>query len=106
MRYACFQGKSRQEPRDNSRNGCAAHARAGIARVSVEELSGAVGLTQGSLYNHFGSKDALAAAAVCFALKVNAEYGKCAPDLETYIAGYLTGAPCQRTDDKISETAP
>lgn len=62
----------------------------GIARVGVEELSTAAGMTQGSLYSQFGSKDALAAEAVRFALAQNTGNVERAEDLKTYIAGYLS----------------
>lgn len=64
----------------------------GIARVGVEELSTAAGMTQGSLYSQFGSKDALAAEAVRFALDINAENAERAQDLKTYLDGYLSDA--------------
>ncbi len=64
----------------------------GIARVGVEELSTAAGMTQGSLYSQFGSKDALAAEAVRFALDINAENAERAQDLKTYLYGYLSDA--------------
>lgn len=66
----------------------------GITGVGVDALTDAAGLTHGSLYSQFGSKDRLAAEAVRFALAQTAG-GDRAQDLESYVDHYLSAAHCQ-----------
>ncbi len=61
----------------------------GIAGVGVDALAGAAGLTHGSLYSQFGSKESLAAEALSLALIANAEILE-ARGLAAYTEGYLS----------------
>jgi TetR/AcrR family transcriptional repressor of nem operon len=61
----------------------------GIAGVGVDALAEAAGLTHGSLYSQFGSKESLAAEALSIALAGNAETLE-ALGLATYTEGYLS----------------
>jgi TetR/AcrR family transcriptional repressor of nem operon len=62
----------------------------GIAGVGVDALTEAAGLTHGSVYSRFGSKDSLAAEAVQLALQETASKPTQAADLKTYVSGYLS----------------
>lgn len=46
----------------------------GIAAVSINEIMQAAGLTHGGFYNHFASKEQLAAEACCFAFEQFSSY--------------------------------
>jgi len=61
----------------------------GIAGVGVDTLTDAAGLTHGSLYSQFGSKERLAAEALSVALNENAETLQ-ALGLTAYAQGYLS----------------
>lgn len=71
----------------------------GISGVGVDALTEAAGLTHGSVYSQFGSKDRLAAEAVRFALDENAAAPGSAPDLKGYVNRYLS-APHRDTPGK------
>jgi TetR/AcrR family transcriptional repressor of nem operon len=62
----------------------------GIQAVGVDALAEAAGLTHGSLYSQFGSKDNLAAEALRVALVENAERFTDTDDLKRYVARYLS----------------
>jgi TetR/AcrR family transcriptional repressor of nem operon len=62
----------------------------GISGVGVDALTEAAGLTHGSAYSQFGSKDRLVAEALSYALSQNAENVAQAPDLKSYIRQYLS----------------
>jgi TetR/AcrR family transcriptional regulator, transcriptional repressor for nem operon len=62
----------------------------GIAGVGVDALTEAAGLTHGSLYSQFGSKDRLAAEALRHALASNVETIGYAQDLTSYVSHYLS----------------
>lgn len=62
----------------------------GISGVGVDALSDAAGLTHGSVYSQFGSKDRLAAEALRFALAQAADNIEQARDLKSYVARYLS----------------
>lgn len=62
----------------------------GISGVGVDALADAAGLTHGSIYSQFGSKDRLAVEALCFALEETAENAGKARDLKSYVARYLS----------------
>jgi TetR/AcrR family transcriptional repressor of nem operon len=61
----------------------------GIAGVGVDALAEAAGLTHGSLYSQFGSKESLAAEALSVALAWNAETLE-SHGLAAYTEGYLS----------------
>lgn len=61
----------------------------GIAGVGVDALTNAAGLTHGSLYSQFGSKEALAAEALSVALAGNVETLE-RLGLAVYAQGYLS----------------
>ena len=64
----------------------------GLSGVGVDALTEAAGLTHGSLYSHFGSKDRLAAEALNHALNLNAARMDDATTLDDYTARYLSQA--------------
>ena len=71
----------------------------GIAGSGVDALAGAAGLTHGSLYSLFGSKDHLAAEALAHA--IDASGGKLAryATLAAYVNDYLSKAHKDRVGD-------
>lgn len=64
----------------------------GITGVGVDALSDAAGLTHGSVYSQFGSKDALAEEALRFALASTAANLDQDEDLKGYVTRYLSNA--------------
>lgn len=64
----------------------------GFDGVAVGELMKAAGFTHGGFYNHFPSKDALAAEALDAAFRQMDDERAKAGDLRTLIAGYLSEA--------------
>jgi TetR/AcrR family transcriptional repressor of nem operon len=64
----------------------------GFDGVSVGDLTKAAGFTHGGFYNHFRSKDALAAEAVDSAFKTMAGHRERARDLPEVLAHYLSQA--------------
>lgn len=62
----------------------------GIASVGMDALAEAAGMTHGSLYSQFGSKDRLADEAVREALTENAESMADIDNLKSYVAQYLS----------------
>jgi TetR/AcrR family transcriptional regulator, transcriptional repressor for nem operon len=64
----------------------------GFEGVSVGELMGEAGFTHGGFYNHFGSKEALAAEALAAAWAQMAAERARARDLPQLLEGYLSGA--------------
>ncbi len=64
----------------------------GISGAGVDALTEAAGLTHGSLYSQFGSKDRLVAEAFSFALAEAADNMEGARDLKSYVARYLSRA--------------
>lgn len=71
----------------------------GLSGVGVDALTEAAGLTHGSLYSHFGSKERLAAEALSHALNTSAERMSGARTLDDYVARYLSQAHRDRTGD-------
>jgi len=68
----------------------------GIAGAGVDALAGAAGLTHGSLYSQFGSKDRLAAEALAYALATsNAKLGR-NDTLAKFVNEYLSKAHRER----------
>lgn len=61
----------------------------GIAGVGVDALTEAAGLTHGSLYSQFGSKERLAAEALSYALAGSAAKLDAVGSLTDYVAQYL-----------------
>ncbi len=62
----------------------------GLSGVGVDELAAAAGLSSGSLYNHFGSKDGLTVEAVDDAFADFASTMSGNRDLTAYVAAYLS----------------
>ncbi len=64
----------------------------GLSGVGVDALTHAAGLSHGSLYSQFGSKEHLAAEALGHALATSAERMDSARTLEEYVSRYLSPA--------------
>ncbi|HEY1722106.1 MAG TPA: TetR/AcrR family transcriptional regulator [Magnetospirillaceae bacterium] len=62
----------------------------GLAGIGVDELTEAAGLSYGSLYSHFGSKDGLMAEAVKQASANFATKMRDKPSMAAYVAQYLS----------------
>ncbi len=62
----------------------------GLSGVGVDALTEAAGLSHGSLYSQFGSKERLAVAALGHALGTSAARMRDAGTLEAYVERYLT----------------
>ena len=62
----------------------------GLSGVGVDALTQAAGLSHGSVYSQFGSKDRMAAEAVRLALEETAEKFARVPDLKSYVTKYLS----------------
>jgi len=62
----------------------------GISGVGVDALTEAAGLTHGSVYSQFGSKDRLAVEALQLALDENGRKAEAAQDLKGYVNNYLS----------------
>src|SRR5690348_8595427 len=62
----------------------------GLSGVGVDALAGAAGLTHGSLYSQFGSKERLAAEALSHALAGNSAKVEAARSLAGYVERYLS----------------
>ncbi len=71
----------------------------GLSGVGVDALTEAAGLTHGSLYSQFGSKERLAAEAFDHALRTSAVRMGDAVTLEDYIARYLSTDHRERRGD-------
>ncbi|MEI7711900.1 MAG: helix-turn-helix domain-containing protein [Rhodospirillales bacterium] len=71
----------------------------GLSGAGVDALASAAGLTHGSLYSQFGSKESLAAEAFGHALAMGAERMEEARTLEDYTARYLSGDHRERRGD-------
>ncbi|MBK1660626.1 TetR/AcrR family transcriptional regulator [Paracraurococcus ruber] len=71
----------------------------GVSGVGVDALAEAAGLTHGSLYSQFGSKERLAEAALQHALTTSAARLGDARSLEDYVARYLTADHRDRRGD-------
>ncbi len=71
----------------------------GLSGVGVDALTDAAGLTHGSLYSQFGSKERLAAEAIGHALSTSAERMNDASTLDDYIARYLSSDHRERRGD-------
>lgn len=66
--------------------------RHGIGGVGVAEITRAAGLTHGGFYGHFVSKEALAREALSAGIEESLERLAAAPDLATWVKGYLSRA--------------
>ena len=71
----------------------------GIGGVGVDALAEAAGLTHGSLYSQFGSKERLAQEALAHALATSAARLGDARTLEDYVVRYLTSDHRDRRGD-------
>lgn len=74
----------------------------GISGAGVDALTEAAGMTHGSLYSQFGSKDRLVEEALGYALSASGKTGASAATLDRYISSYL--APEHR--DKPGQGCP
>ncbi len=77
----------------------------GLSGTGVDALASAAGLTHGSLYSQFGSKESLAAEAFGHALAMGAERMDSAKTLEDYAARYLSGDHRERRGDGCAMAA-
>jgi TetR/AcrR family transcriptional regulator, transcriptional repressor for nem operon len=71
----------------------------GLSGVGVNALTDAAGLTHGSLYSQFGSKERLAAEALSHAASTSSARMSDAGTLDDYIARYLSADHRQRRGD-------
>lgn len=71
----------------------------GLSGVGVDALTDAAGLTHGSLYSQFGSKERLAAEAFSHALSTSSERMSKAGTLDEYVARYLSADHRERRGD-------
>ena len=71
----------------------------GLSGVGVDALTEAAGLSHGSLYSQFGSKERLAVAAFGHALGTSAARMQDAGTLEAYVGRYLTAEHRDRPGD-------
>jgi TetR/AcrR family transcriptional regulator, transcriptional repressor for nem operon len=71
----------------------------GLSGVGVDALTEAAGLTHGSLYSQFGSKERLAAEAFGHALSTSSVRMNDAGTLEDYISRYLSSDHRERRGD-------
>lgn len=74
----------------------------GIAGAGVDALAEAAGMTYGSLYSQFGSKERLVEEALGYALAVSGKATAGAATIDQYVAGYL--APGHR--DRVGQGCP
>jgi len=61
----------------------------GISGAGVDALTEAAGMTHGSLYSQFGSKERLVEEALGYAIAASGKTTAGAPTLDRYISGYL-----------------
>src|SRR5271156_6412618 len=71
----------------------------GLSGVGVDALTEAAGLTHGSLYSQFGSKEHLAVEALSHALNSSTARVDDARTLDAYIARYLSADHRERRGD-------
>lgn len=71
----------------------------GVSGVGVDALTGAAGMTHGSLYSQFGSKERLADEALAHALRASSARMGDAKTLEDYVARYLAPEHCEGRAD-------
>jgi TetR/AcrR family transcriptional repressor of nem operon len=71
----------------------------GLSGVGVDALTDAAGLTHGSLYSQFGSKDRLAAEALSHAIETSLARMNDAATLDDYISRYLSSDHRERRGD-------
>src|SRR5438067_12818472 len=64
----------------------------GIAGVGVDALAEAAGMTHGSLYSQFGSKERLVEEAVAYAIKAKGQQLPEAFELKDYVSEYVSPA--------------
>lgn len=74
----------------------------GISGAGVDALTEAAGMTHGSLYSQFGSKERLVEEALGYALRASGKATAEAATLDQYVAGYLT--PDHR--DRVGQGCP
>lgn len=94
---------SKEKSADNRQRILTAAARLfrerGLSGVGVDALTDAAGLTHGSLYSQFGSKERLAAEAFGHALSASSERLSKAGTLDQYVALYLSADHRERRGD-------
>jgi TetR/AcrR family transcriptional repressor of nem operon len=105
-RKACDMRVSKEKVAENRERILKAAARLirerGISGTGVDALTEAAGMTHGSLYSQFGSKERLVEEALGYALLASGKTTAGAATLEQYIAGYL--APEHR--DQLGQGCP
>jgi TetR/AcrR family transcriptional repressor of nem operon len=77
----------------------------GLSGVGVDALTEAAGLTHGSLYSQFGSKERLAAEALSHALSTSSARMSDAQTLDDYVARYLSAGHRARPGDGCAMAA-
>ena len=77
----------------------------GISGVGVDTLTDAAGLTHGSLYSQFGSKERLAAEALGHALSTSSARMNDTGTLDDYVARYLSADHRDRRGDGCAGSA-
>jgi TetR/AcrR family transcriptional repressor of nem operon len=73
--------------------------------VGVDALTEAAGMTHGSLYSQFGSKERLAEAALLHAMSSTSARMSGAGSLDAYVGGYLSAEHCERVGDGCAMAA-
>jgi TetR/AcrR family transcriptional repressor of nem operon len=77
----------------------------GLSGIGVDALTQAAGLTHGSLYSQFGSKERLAAEALSHALAKNSERTRDVRTLDDYVSRYLSADHRDRPGDGCAMAA-
>jgi TetR/AcrR family transcriptional repressor of nem operon len=77
----------------------------GLSGIGVDALTQAAGLTHGSLYSQFGSKERLAAEALDHALARNSERMRDLRSLDDYVSRYLSAEHRDRPGDGCAMAA-
>ena len=76
----------------------------GISGVGVDALADAAGMTHGSLYSQFGSKERLVEEAVAYAISAKAQEVPEGFALKDYVSEYLS--PAQRDEPSVAQPVP
>lgn len=77
----------------------------GLSGVGVDALTKAAGLTHGSLYSHFGSRERLVAEALSHALETSLARMSEARSLDDYVARYLSADHRERRGEGCAMAA-
>ena len=74
----------------------------GISGVGVDALTEAAGMTHGSLYSQFGSKERLVEEAVAYAIAAKGQELPEASTLSDYVSEYLSARASGRAGKRLS----